>query len=139
MTTLRTHMILAIVLAFLVGSVVAHYWDLNSKGDSADYSQLLILSELEHQANILRAISDNDLPRASEFSIARMQSDLSFFQEAIDKKNPPVDKPRLCKNVFNVDGKISAYLSTEPTKGQYVRSSLDRLKSWCENRPTEAK
>jgi hypothetical protein len=127
----RSRMALAIVLAFLAGGAIAYNWEARVQSKNVDYSQLLILSELEHQANILVAISKNDLQQASEFSLARMQSDLSVFEDAIDKKDPPVDRQRLCKSVLNTDHKIATYLKTEPTKGQQVRSSLDKWEKWC--------
>ena len=67
----------AIALAFTVGVIAGMFFQTRRMNSDADSSLLLILSEMQHQANVLKSLSNNDLERTAEFVITRIQTDLS--------------------------------------------------------------
>jgi hypothetical protein len=122
---------IAVVTAFCGGMVTDIVSPLRAKGLNTDYSQELILSELRQQADVLRAISDGNQRQASELLITRIQTDLLFFETAIEKNDPPVNAVKLCQTIAEIEPRVTAYMQSEPDKSRYVRVALEERNKWC--------
>jgi hypothetical protein len=90
------------------------------------------LSELRQQANVLDSLLRDDKPKASEFLITRIQSDLAYFETMVSQKDATLRKPKLCELLTTkVSATVESYSRQEPAQSQIAQDHLKYLLKWC--------
>jgi hypothetical protein len=90
------------------------------------------LSELRQQANVLDSLLRDDKPKASEFLITRIQSDLAYFETMVTQKDATLRKPKLCDLLTTkVSATVDSYSREEPAESLIAQEHLRNLLKWC--------